>query len=117
MQVVIIHDDTCRVNLRVASVYLLQCRPTCHALPGRVQQSPSDTGPQHQAVYRSRVLVISCLWCFGALQTDTLRVQRLKFFGGTRWFEFPTSKISEPTGYHPLASFKVGAMARATGHQ
>lgn len=40
-------------------------------------------------------------------KADTARVQTLKFFGGTRWHEFPVSAVETPTGYHPLASFKV----------
>jgi hypothetical protein len=40
-------------------------------------------------------------------KADTARVQTLKFFGGTRWHEFPVSAVEAPTGYHPLASFKV----------
>lgn len=42
-------------------------------------------------------------------KTDTARVQTLRFFGGTRWHEFPVSSVEAPTGYHPLASFKVCA--------
>jgi hypothetical protein len=36
-----------------------------------------------------------------------VRAQYLTLFGGRRWQEFPVSSTSEPTGYHPLASFKV----------
>jgi hypothetical protein len=41
------------------------------------------------------------------MQDDTVRAQYLTLFGGRRWQEFPVSSTSEPTGYHPLASFKV----------
>lgn len=48
-----------------------------------------------------------------------MRARSLSLFGGTRWHEFPASSVGEPTGYHPLASFKVrkqqlfaGAVAR-----
>jgi hypothetical protein len=37
-----------------------------------------------------------------------VRTQYLTLLGGRRWKEFAVSSTSEPTGYHPLASFKVG---------
>jgi hypothetical protein len=40
-------------------------------------------------------------------QTDTAKVQTLSFLGGTKWHAFPVSAVQAPTGYHPLASFKV----------
>lgn len=43
-------------------------------------------------------------------KTDTAKVQMLRFFGGTKWHEFPVSAVEAPTGYHPLASFKVGTV-------
>jgi hypothetical protein len=42
------------------------------------------------------------------LQADMVRAQYLTLLGGRRWKEFAVSSTSEPTGYHPLASFKVG---------
>ena len=41
------------------------------------------------------------------MQADTVRAQYLTLLGGTRWQEFAVSSTAEPTGYHPLASFKV----------
>jgi hypothetical protein len=43
-------------------------------------------------------------------KTDVAKVQTLRFFGGTKWLEFPVSDVEAPTGYHPLASFKVRSM-------
>ncbi|WIA33251.1 hypothetical protein OEZ86_006393 [Tetradesmus obliquus] len=40
-------------------------------------------------------------------QADTVRAQYLTLLGGTRWQEFAVSNTAEPTGYHPLASFKT----------
>ncbi|KAF6260631.1 hypothetical protein COO60DRAFT_1625661 [Scenedesmus sp. NREL 46B-D3] len=40
-------------------------------------------------------------------QADTVRAQYLTLFGGRRWQEFAVSSAAEPTGYHPLASFKA----------
>jgi len=44
-------------------------------------------------------------------KTDTAKVQTMSFFGGTRWHEFPVAAVQAPTGYHPLASFKVSRQA------
>lgn len=44
-------------------------------------------------------------------KTDTAKVQTMSFFGGTRWHEFPVAAVQAPTGYHPLASFKVSKQA------
>lgn len=41
-------------------------------------------------------------------KTDTAKVQTLSFLGGTKWHEFPVSTVQPATGYHPLATFKVG---------
>lgn len=40
-------------------------------------------------------------------KTDVAKVQTLRLLGGSRWHEFPVSSVEAPTGYHPLASFKV----------
>uniref|UniRef100_A0A383W2Y6 Transmembrane protein 186 n=1 Tax=Tetradesmus obliquus TaxID=3088 RepID=A0A383W2Y6_TETOB len=40
-------------------------------------------------------------------QADMVRAQYLTLLGGTRWQEFAVSSTAEPTGYHPLASFKA----------
>lgn len=40
-----------------------------------------------------------------------MRAQYLTLLGGTRWQEFAVSSTAEPTGYHPLASFKVRGAA------
>eukprot|EP00882_Tetradesmus_deserticola_P029432 GHRQ01032968.1.p3 GENE.GHRQ01032968.1~~GHRQ01032968.1.p3 ORF type:complete len:118 (+),score=50.31 GHRQ01032968.1:420-773(+) len=45
--------------------------------------------------------------CASPLQADTVRAQYMTLLGGRRWQEFPVSSASEPTGYHPLASFKA----------
>eukprot|EP00775_Hariotina_reticulata_P011833 gene11833-11977_t len=41
-------------------------------------------------------------------KTDVIRAQTLTLLGGTRWREFAVSSVTQPTGYHPLASFKAG---------
>lgn len=52
-------------------------------------------------------------------KTDIAKVQTLRLLGGSRWHEFPVSSVEAPTGYHPLASFKVSSwqLCNATASQ